>query len=208
MTTAASQSTEIHRPVARIRRFLFREDALKIAEGEPDWHLRNEIEFYGLDGMCIIRIEGFPACQRTTDEEWNKDAAGNWPEQATIAPHVHKDWCHNHEITIPFVRGGFRKVVGIYRDADGKESGRHERNAWGWDGEREKPSLTPSFLMESVHTAKDPAAEHERFPHVFHCFVGDPYGPGTGRFGPGELDLLESHIKTPDGRSVPIIRGG
>lgn len=197
-------SETIERPVVRIKKFLFKEDVAAIGPGHEDFGHKGYIEFYGLDGLCIVLMENFPNCLRKEDDE-RAEETGDYVK----VPHVHKLWCDAHEVAIPFVRSTTSKrVVGIYRNKEtGAEEHRDERNAWGWDGNREKPSLTPSFIMHFTHTRGDEKGEDGRIPHndvVFHCFVGDPYGAGTGRYGPGMLDLLESHIKA-DGRLIPMV---
>jgi len=204
LTTTTTQT--IQRPTARFTRLLLKEEAVKAEPGSDDYGHRGYIEFYGLDGLAIIELTDMPPCVRQNDEVWNDST-----ESYDKVPHVHKPWCDKHTISIPFVRSPTSKrVVGIYRNKEtGAEEHRDERNAWGWDGNKEKPSLTPSFLMQFTHTMSDEPGPDGKIPHVdvhFHCFIGDPYGPGTGRFGPGVMDVLESHIKTADGRQIPMVR--
>ncbi len=54
---------------------------------------------------------------------------------------------------------GKNKIIGV---------GKFERNVWEWNGNRENPTLTPSFLIEENQV-------HKRF----HCFVRD-----------GKIDVL------------------
>jgi len=66
----------------------------------------------------------------------------------------HPGLVHHYERQ-PFRLGGY----GFRLDATPQEIAEDKANVWGWDGNREAPSLTPSFL-----------AKKDR-PYVFHMYL-------------------------------------
>lgn len=65
-------------------------------------------------------------------------------------------------------------------DADDEMKATNRANVWGWDGDREAPTITPSFL----------AAEGR--PYRLHSFIRS-----------GQLDLCGDSTVTPHPRPVP-----
>lgn len=112
----------------------------------------------GCEGMALYELTrpcapGCEALHSPPDERWREGSR-------KLPPHTEFRY-----LSQPFHSGGQRK----YKDATPEEIAEDRANVWAWNGNRERPSLTPSFVFTGHSHPKNLYPDYPRV----HTYLTD-----------------------------------